>query len=330
MVGRNDPCPCGSGKKYKKCCASKQAVTVETVQMEELERVLQNFYDEYPTRKDIYEYIEAANEWKQELGQALMEEMIEAIALDEFFFHKRPDIWEDYLKKQKKKIVRPSVLQILDRWQSPRMFIGQVEAVEDEYMTVSNIFENESIKLRRESDKPIPDGIHLFSFILPDNRLKEDHYLAVSTLIFFPVDHSAQINAFANKFSAQNDKSAADFLKENTLEFWRMLVSDGYAGEEFSNFEAGVLQHVVKFLEQHDRKSEKFIEMLEDYLVEQQPNARKEVAIAAGAIRFGQEQTFFEPLSMTLKEIAEWFGVSPSSMNKYYKELSEYQMEKII
>ena len=22
-VGRNDPCPCGSGKKYKKCCMSK-------------------------------------------------------------------------------------------------------------------------------------------------------------------------------------------------------------------------------------------------------------------------------------------------------------------
>jgi preprotein translocase subunit SecA len=22
-VGRNDPCPCGSGKKYKKCCGNK-------------------------------------------------------------------------------------------------------------------------------------------------------------------------------------------------------------------------------------------------------------------------------------------------------------------
>ncbi|HPQ79810.1 MAG TPA: SEC-C metal-binding domain-containing protein [Candidatus Dojkabacteria bacterium] len=22
-VGRNDPCPCGSGKKYKKCCYPK-------------------------------------------------------------------------------------------------------------------------------------------------------------------------------------------------------------------------------------------------------------------------------------------------------------------
>ncbi len=24
-VGRNDPCPCGSGEKYKRCCATKKA-----------------------------------------------------------------------------------------------------------------------------------------------------------------------------------------------------------------------------------------------------------------------------------------------------------------
>ena len=23
-IGRNDPCPCGSGQKYKKCCAGRQ------------------------------------------------------------------------------------------------------------------------------------------------------------------------------------------------------------------------------------------------------------------------------------------------------------------
>ena len=23
-IGRNDPCPCGSGKKYKQCCLAKQ------------------------------------------------------------------------------------------------------------------------------------------------------------------------------------------------------------------------------------------------------------------------------------------------------------------
>jgi hypothetical protein len=24
-IGRNDPCPCGSGKKYKRCCLEKDA-----------------------------------------------------------------------------------------------------------------------------------------------------------------------------------------------------------------------------------------------------------------------------------------------------------------
>ncbi len=29
-VGRNDPCPCGSGKKYKKCCMLKDIVDIQT------------------------------------------------------------------------------------------------------------------------------------------------------------------------------------------------------------------------------------------------------------------------------------------------------------
>ena len=40
MVGRNDPCPCGSGKKYKKCCMNKDSATnlsqaIESVFQEE-------------------------------------------------------------------------------------------------------------------------------------------------------------------------------------------------------------------------------------------------------------------------------------------------------
>ncbi len=26
-IGRNDPCPCGSGKKFKKCCGSEALIT---------------------------------------------------------------------------------------------------------------------------------------------------------------------------------------------------------------------------------------------------------------------------------------------------------------
>jgi len=29
QVGRNDPCPCGSGKKYKKCCGKNNVVNID-------------------------------------------------------------------------------------------------------------------------------------------------------------------------------------------------------------------------------------------------------------------------------------------------------------
>lgn len=328
MVGRNDPCPCGSGKKYKKCCQSKKSISIEEVQSEELERVLQTFYEEYPERQDVSEYLDLVEEWRKSLDKYLIGEMIEAIVMDEFFFHHKPEIWQGYLDRQLKRVIRPSVVKVLNSWTDPRVFIGEVIAVEEGYMTVKNILEDETIYLRRESEKPVPVGVHLYSFILPDGTSKDNHYLAVSSLIFFPKDHEMVFEVFTQKFAAQEKQAASDYLKENGVAFWKLLGEDGYDGGEFTNFEAGVLLKAVEFLEEKDREAEKLVEIIEDYLVELQPNARKEVAIAAGAIRFGQENALFEPLNMTIKEIAEWFEVSPSSLNKYYKDITEYYKSK--
>ena len=38
-IGRNDPCPCGSGKKYKKCCLYKAAAPVASLARRKLRRV---------------------------------------------------------------------------------------------------------------------------------------------------------------------------------------------------------------------------------------------------------------------------------------------------
>ncbi|GKV64693.1 MULTISPECIES: YecA family protein [unclassified Sporosarcina] len=318
MVGRNDPCPCGSGKKYKKCCESKQAVSIEDVQTEEMERLLQTFYDIYPERNDIPVFSEFAETWKSSLGSYLPEEMIEAIALDEFFFHERPDIWTSYLNKQKKKQARPSIIGLLDQWAQPRVFIGEVTAVGETYLTAVSITGEETIELWKESEKPVPAGVHFYCFLLPDGT-EDNHCLAVSSLIFFPTDHSHTIKQFAGIIAS---------VKEHTMDFWKTLGENGYAGDEFTEFESGVLEAASAFLEKHERQSDKLLELIEDFLVEQQPNARKEVAIAAGAIRYGQDNQLFKPLAMTLKDIAEHFDVSPSSMNKYAKEMDQYVLQQ--
>jgi hypothetical protein len=324
MIGRNDPCLCGSGKKYKKCCESKEAISIEEVQTDELERVLQTFYDEYPERKDINEFTEIVKTWSESLKQYLDQEMIEAIVLDEFFFHHKPEIWESYLEKQRKKIVRPSTLKVINQWNEPRVFVGEVVKVDTDYMAVTHILTKETILLRRESEKPVPVGVHMYCFIFPDGTLKADCYLAISSLIFFPIDHKKVFDHFVSQFESQNELSAQEFLKENGTVLWSLLGENGYEGGEYTHFEAGVLQVAIDFLEKNNRDYHTLLEIVEDYLVEQQPNARKEVAIAAGAIRFGQETGLYEPLDMTVKEIAECFNVSTSSLNKYYSDLNMY------
>ncbi|EON72531.1 SEC-C domain-containing protein [Lysinibacillus sphaericus] len=327
MVKRNDPCPCGSGKKYKKCCEGKQQVTVETVAIEELERVLQTFYLEYPERKDVRAYIEHVGTWQPKLESVLQRELIEAIALDDFFFHQEPSIWKSYLKKTKKKTVRPSTLKVLEGWSQPTLFIGTVSVVEENYFKASHVLSEQEIFIRRENDKPIPEGMHVFAFILPDGTKKETHYLAVSTLIFFPLDHEKVFVQLKKNFEASGKKVEA-FLKEDHLSFWELLVSNGYKGEEFTSFENGVLAQVKDFLEKNERDTEPMLELLEDYLIEGQPSARKEAAIAAGAIRYGQEKELFESLSMTVKEIAATFDISATSLTKYYQDLSNYVATK--
>ena len=38
-IGRNDPCPCGSGKKYKKCCMQKSQIKPASQRLKNVKRI---------------------------------------------------------------------------------------------------------------------------------------------------------------------------------------------------------------------------------------------------------------------------------------------------
>ncbi|MEK4424872.1 YecA family protein [Solibacillus sp. FSL K6-1523] len=326
MVGRNDPCPCGSGKKYKKCCEGKQQTTTAlTVINEEIENVLQTFYTNYPERKDIREFMELVKVWAPKLEKKLHRELVEAVALDEYFFHKRPDIWTGFLKRMEKKLIRPSIIELLQSWTKPIFFIGTVEAVEDKYFTAISALDNQTYMIQRESPKAIPLGMRVFAFLLPDGSKQVNHVLAASTLIFFHKEHAISFEDFTASYK-KSGLTIEEFTEKNHLLLWEGLVENGYEGEEFTPFEQDVLEQVKAFLVEHAIENDKLLVTIEDYLVEQQPTARKAGAIAAGAIRFAQEQNYIDK-KFTVKEIADSFGISASSLNKYYQDLLAFQVK---
>ncbi|KGR74201.1 YecA family protein [Ureibacillus sinduriensis] len=323
MIGRNDPCLCGSGKKYKKCCEGKQQITTEKVFLDEIEHVLQTFYNVYPEKKDIKDYINIVSDWSPKLESHLQRELIEAVALDDFFFHKRLDIWTNYIKRTIKKMIRPKMVELLNSWNQPFLFIGEVVAIEEKYFKAVHALTKEELFIRRESNRVIPEGMQVFSFLLPDGSEVDNQFLAVSTLIFFPENYKQAFSNFAAQFDEANE-SVEQYLQNNHLDFWVGLVDSGYSGEEYSSFEIEVVDLAKQFLEEKEIDAPLLLVSLEDYLVEKKPKARKPAAIAAGAIRFAQERNLLSGASFTIKEIAENFGVSSSSLNKYYQELLEY------
>lgn len=80
-------------------------------------------------------------------------------------------------------------------------------------------------------------------------------------------------------------------------------------------------------MQEKNINNESFVAIVEDYLIEKQPSARKAGAIAAGAVRFGQDNDLLGQ-KFTVKEIAESFGISASSLNKYHQELIAFYQEK--
>lgn len=90
-VGRNDPCPCGSGKKYKYCCLNKPKDAMDSIETPEerskwlkrypytgKEKVegriyLEDFYDEVSIETDKILYLDLMNRpgliWKRNVEQ---------------------------------------------------------------------------------------------------------------------------------------------------------------------------------------------------------------------------------------------------------------------
>jgi hypothetical protein len=59
-IGRNDPCPCGSGRKYKRCCLEKQMPTLQPL-TGIAQRVEVQHGDMFESGTDIAVYIAAKN-----------------------------------------------------------------------------------------------------------------------------------------------------------------------------------------------------------------------------------------------------------------------------
>lgn len=95
--------------------------------------------------------------------------------------------------------------------------------------------------------------------------------------------------------------------------------------EELQTFEAQIAAELTPFLQQYDEQADVLNDIIARYIMKAKPATRKPELIAAGAVRYAVDAKLFATVKLTVKQIAEHFDVSTSSITKYAKAIAEYQ-----
>ncbi|SER71340.1 YecA family protein [Psychrobacillus sp. OK032] len=346
-IGRNNPCPCGSGKKYKKCHGGKEVVSIQQVVDNELNSIIKNFYSEYPERKDIHELRMLLGKWNSRLRGFWPPNRIEQQLVDYYLLLQKQDIWKKYVEKQLQKTVRPSVIQVLEKWTSPMMIIGEVlETQQQGFVQLKEIVDGNVYELDTlGGDSKASVGSYVVGIVLPDSRRGSNAIMVLSGVAFLPSKISnglEQVKQLAEEsnldtqvFYREHMLDCLTFIHESEtsdhnipeIEHENKKLESDIDEQKDTNMTEKQTEMLVALEEMMNEKAinnDRLIHIYRSYLTECAPNPRKAGAVAAGAIRFAKERLSAEEFPWTNKEIAAMFEVSTSTVQKYFEEIDAF------
>lgn len=338
MIGRNDPCTCGSGKKYKKCCLGKNEVAVEQLIDDELERVLLGVYEQSKERADIAEYNRYRRQWIEKLGNLWDEKSIEVSVTEYFLFIARRDIWNNYLERLLNNQMRSTVRSVVESWQKPFVLFAKIIGEKDGLVEVQEILGGETYYLEKGKEMPVGKDAIVFGVVLHDNRNRENGLYVITSLMFVQDDKQYFTNEITNLVKSSQIEESNDFYKEHMLDVYEIMLSrdNGSIEELIDNDLTKVQQEVLVMIDEalEDVKAQpEAHELLKNigitYFLKEKPNFRKPNVVAAAVFLVAIDLKMLGELTMTNAEVAKLFDVSTASIKKHAENIHKFVVEMI-
>lgn len=331
MVGRNDPCPCGSGKKYKKCHGKQQTVSINDLVNEELFKVRQQFFSENPNQEQLPAFRELQQQWQPRLMQSMAENDAQAFVIENFLFMQKPELWEDFLNKQVEAAQRPTTKEVLENWKNVKVFLGQFVAGNETSAQFKDAFTGEVFKMTDQPPTDMQDNQGLLAILLPDARIGEEGALFLNGYLTVVGEFNPFFEGLKAQMASDNATDGPAYLRDNYLAVVEKIVqySTGAVDEslELSPEHQSVMDELNKHIEQADFDAEtvdNVTSILNSYLVSQQPTVQKPEALVAGYWRFLQDHELIKGPMLAPKDLSEKFSVSSSTILKRSKEFGSY------
>ncbi|MBK3494624.1 SEC-C domain-containing protein [Viridibacillus sp. YIM B01967] len=342
MVGRNDPCPCGSGKKYKKCCGKNAVGDITTLVSENIDRIVEGFVKESFNTADYHALEKRNHQWQQALNPAFADSLIDTIAMETYIYIDRPNLWRNYLNKQLAQPIRPQVKNILAAWLTPVFLLAKVESQDGDLITLIDDVTKKRYLMTGSPSKKF-SGNWLFGIFMPDTRKGENGLTATSSVIFIPNDKIGITQALRSKLESNITDSFElykTFLEAvapiNHVEAAATVVKEVQAAKpveekqvvtesELSPFQTEILTLVQQYANEYNLSVDAFIPLLQQYLEQNEVKAKKANTVAAGAVLAGQAATTIPEGGLSkVKDVAAYYDVSASSVSKYRSQIGEF------
>ena len=367
VIGRNDPCPCGSGKKYKKC-HGREAGGAQALADAEIKRIMAAYIQHAPSKVDRAELSLHIKTWMTRLGGLMETEVIEGAAFEHFLFVVNSKLWENHLDSALSRTAREEVKTVLRAWRKPFVLMAAVNGKESGHFVMADVFGKEKRSMRADAGKDAPAGTVFFGIVLPDPREREDGVQPVTTLYSIPAESAWVTSKIREMADSEGTEPDAEFLARRLMDVFHLLFSpqvpdaapvqetgnredgtavaetaetaapaeEAAAGQETElpeGLTAGQEKAAVMLASElaADQEPEKTIgqirNVLVSYFIEENPIVRKPGGWVAGAYLAAQEAGRLSGEPFNAKEAAERLGVSAASAQKYASALSGQMAE---
>lgn len=220
-INRNGPCPCGSGKKYKKCCGANEAVSITNLIDSEIDSLQKHIlhFAFYHFGQEIQEDFEDLEEIIQ-IDTDQEREFYEFIHAIWFILFEGLDdgetIIEKFIAAEAGKIKRPKLRKILQTWTEARTIAGKVLSVENNKVTVADGFTSEELEaIIANVPITVEEGAFFVGILVP----YEQNYVFFPSPFDLPDLKPADAFTYIEASSLESDyDSAQEYLTDFFLE----------------------------------------------------------------------------------------------------------------
>lgn len=328
-IGRNEPCPCGSGKKYKKCHGAQEPILSQAEMNTELNRIHQSILSfanatEGKIKEQIHVYDNSEIKKHKEIHDIFLTGLSLWIFTQLNFLTQKNTMLESFFNIIAPK-THPQIRRVLEKWLAAKPSIYEVASVhtKNKQVTLLDVLSKEEYQIPLKTGDDYVEGSIIIGTLVP---LVGHHSFLLTMIKLFGIENET-ILAIAEPYTTNNQVDVKQF-PQLLAEILLLLVPVNEDTAKNENQEQ-VAQLFAERMVEYGYDDSVVIQGLsiwKSFCETENPDI-KNVESFAAALEYYVQKHLLNHTKKTQAQLAEEYGVSAGTLSAQYRKLVHVKKE---